>query len=264
MAWENKEQDDDEVYFDEWGEKIGGKKYGRVKLKDIFKNEFVYYPTITKNEIKRLVNQLPELSDLSDQDLKNILIIREGDRYFDLNKIKNRKLNLKEIKEIFGNIKTKKDLLNDNGELKSEINIDLNIYGFDIKEQKNGITIDIWKKEEGSYTEVKHSTVMRKYRQYLENEGLIIRNLNELIDSEGNLKLQFQELFDEKNIYYDIEEDKFYDHTQKLSKKLIYLIPEKHFREQSSKAIDIHEYENNNKALIDNVKQKLNELLRDL
>ena len=71
-------------------------------------------------------------------------------------------------------------------------------------------------------------------------------------------------IFEELNIYYDIEEDKFYDHTQRMSKKLLYLIPEKYFREKEIETIDLDTFKAENDALIENIKSDLNELLGGL
>ena len=263
-AWENKEQDEDEEYFNEWGKKIDGKKYGRVKLKEIFKNEFVYYPTIAKSEIKKLVSKIPELNALTKQDLDNIHIKIEGEKYFDLQKVKHRKFSLVKIKELFKGVKNKKDLLTENGSVKPEINIDLSEYSFEIKDQKSRLTIDIWKKSEDTYVEIKESTVLKKYKDYLYQKGLIIKDLSELLDHDNNLIHEYQEIFDKNNIYYDIEEDKFYDHSKKMSKKLLYLIPEKYFREKSLKTMDMETVKKENNFLIEEIKNELNKLLGDL
>ena len=62
------------------------------------------------------------------------------------------------------------------------------------------------------------------------NIGVNIKGITGLLDDESNLKKQYAELFKSHKIYYDIEDNKFYDHKAKISKKLLYLIPEKYFR----------------------------------
>lgn len=260
-AWESKEQDEDEIYYNEWDQKIGGKKYGRIKLKEIFKNEFVYYPTIAKSEIKKIVNQLPEIGDLTNHDLEKIFVKLEDVIYNDLSKIKHKNLTMSEIKEIFTGTRKKKDLVTETGDLAEGIIIDQEIYGFNIKEISSGFTIDIWKPEEDTYSEISETAVMRKYKTYLEEEGQIIKDLSDLTDEEDNLKEQYQELFDERNIYYDIEEDKFYDHSKKLTKKLLTLIPEKYFREEEIQTKDLETFKRDNEALISFVKEELEKLL---
>lgn len=264
QAWENKEQDEDEEYFNEWGNKIEGKKYGRVKLKEIFKNEFVFYPTVAKSEIKKIINQLPDIEDLTEEDLENIYIKKEGDKYFDLLKQKHKYLNLTDIKELFTDIKTKKDLLTEEGFLLTSFSIDSSVYGYAIKEGKSGFSINIWKKEEDTYKEISENAVMSRYKTFLIESGEFVNDLSELLDEEGNLREKFAEIFEELNIYYDIEEDKFYDHTQRMSKKLLYLIPEKYFREKEIETIDLETFKKENDSLIENIKSELNELLGGL
>ncbi len=264
QAWENKEQDEDEEYFNEWGNKIEGKKYGRVKLKEIFKNEFVFYPTVAKSEIKKIINQLPDIEDLIEEDLENMYIKKEGDKYFDLLKPKHKYLNLTNIKELFTDIKTKKDLLTEEGFLSTSFSIDSSIYGYEIKEGKSGFNINIWKKEEDTYKEISEKAVMSRYKAFLIESGEFINDLSELLDEEGNLREKFAEIFEELNIYYDIEEDKFYNHTQRMSRKLLYLIPEKYFREKEIATIDLETFKKENDSLIENIKSELNELLGGL
>jgi len=264
QAWEKKEQDEDEEYFNEWGNKIEGKKYGRVKLKQIFKNEFVFYPTVAKSKIKKIINQLPDIEDLTEEDLENIYIKKEGDKYFDLLKPKHKYLNLTNIKELFTDIKTKKDLLTEEGFLSTSFSIESSIYGYEIKEGKSGFNINIWEKEEDTYKEISKKAVMSRYKAFLIESGEFVNDLSELLNEEGNLRKKFAEIFEELNIYYDIEEDKFYDHTQRMSKKLLYLIPEKYFREKEIETIDLDTFKAENDALIENIKSDLNELLGGL
>ncbi|MDN5095175.1 HsdM family class I SAM-dependent methyltransferase [Aliarcobacter butzleri] len=263
-AWENKEQDEQEKYFNEWGVEIEGKKYGRVKLKEIFKNEFVYYPTIAKSEIKKIINTLPDIADLSEKDLNNISVRKVADTYFDLDNPKHRNLTIKEIKDLFSSVKNKKDLLTEEGSLIDTFSIDNSIYGYEIKESESGFNIDIWKHEEDTYKEIKENVVISKYKVYLIEQGAFINELTDLLDEEGNVKEQFIKIFEENNIYYDVEEDKFYDHFERMSKKLLYLIPEKYFREKEIETVNLETFKKENDSLIENIKSDLNELLGGL
>lgn len=264
-AWENKEQDVGEKYQNEWGEIINGKKYGRVKLKEIFKNEFVYYPTISKSEIKKLLCKIPDLSEITDEDLKNISVEKSGDKYYDLNRVKHKKLSLKEIKELFSHasLKTKKDMLSETGEINPAITIN-DSYGFEILEKNDGFTIDIWKKEEDTYTEISEAQVLRIYKNYLHINGLLIEDLSEILNDENKIKEGFQTILDDNNIYYDVEDDKFYDHSQKLSKKLLYLIPEKYFREEHMKEVTVSELDASNVLLLNSTIDFLSSVTNNL
>ncbi|MBU1669238.1 SAM-dependent methyltransferase [bacterium] len=263
-SWDNKEQDEEEEFFNEWGVKIEGKKYGRIKLKEIFKNEFVYYPTIAKSEIKKIINSLPEVEALSTEDLEIISIQKISDKYFDLDSPNHKNLNMTEIKALFSTVRAKKDLISDTGGLNSSYILDPNVYGYEIKEVKAGLTINIWKLEEDTYKEVSEKAVLTKYKNYLIEEEKFINDLAELLDSENNLKPSFAKIFNAKNIYYDIEDDKFYDHSKRMTKKLLYLIPEKYFREETADKIDLEQFKTENDTLISNIKNELSELLGDL
>lgn len=264
QAFENKDQDEEEEYFDEWNNKIDGKKYGRVKLKEIFKNEFVYYPTIPKSEIMKIINKIPNIKELDNDELLKISIKKEDDTFYDLLNIKHQNLTLAEIKTLFSGIKSKKDILTSDGSINSNFSLDLDIYGYEIKEQKGGLTINIWDKENDTPKKISSSMVESRYKQYLYDIGVIVKDLSDLLDENGELKEQYLELFNEHQIYYDIEDNKFYNHKEKISKKLLYLIPEKYFRDESFETISLEEFKTENSLLIDNIKTQLNELLGSL
>jgi len=263
QAFENKDQDEDEEYFDEWNNKIDGKKYGRVKLKEIFKNQFVYYPTIPKSEIMKIINKIPNVKELDNTELIKISIKKEDDSFYDLLNIRHQNLTVEEIKTLFS-IKSKKDLLTRNGNIKSELKLDLDKYGYEVKEQKNGLTINIWNKENDKPKKISSSIVESRYKQYLYESEVIIKDLSDLLDENEDLKEQYAKLFNEHQIYYDIEDNKFYNHKEKISKKLLYLIPEKYFRDKSFETISLQEFNEENSLLIDDIKTKLNELLGSL
>jgi|GEM_PF-1264587 len=263
-ALENKDQDSDEEYFNEWGKKIEGKKYGRVKLKEIFKNEFVYYSTIPKSEIKKMLTQLPKLNEILEEELDKISVKLIENIYYDLDKIKHKKMTVAEIKQLLPNMTNKKDLITSSGNFNQDYNLNLSEYGYLIKEQKNGLAIDIWKISEDTYTEIKDFAIISKYKNYLHNNDLMIKDLSELLDSDNNLKEQYKSFFETENIYYDIEDEKFYNHAEKLSKKLLYLIPEKYFRGQDIKTVELETYKRENNSLIVEIKDKLSELLGTL
>ncbi len=260
-AWKKKDQEEDEEFFDEWGNKIEGKKYGRIKLKEIFKNEFVYYPTVRKNRIKQIINKLPNIDDLPNEELEKINVIRKENKYFDLTEPKHKYLTLSEIKELFNNIKTKKDLITEEGKIIDDFILNED-YDYEIKEIKSGFTINIWKKSEDTYKEISKQNVINRYKQYLSRNGEFIDDLKELIDEKGNLKEKFARIFEENNIYYDIEDDKFYDHSQRKTKKLLYLIPEKYFREKQIETIDLETFKKESDILIKNIKKELDELFK--
>lgn len=86
-----------------------GKKYGRIKLKEIFKNEFVYYSTIANSKIKNIINTLPNIKDLLIGGLLNDSFsldsstyryeIKEGKLGFNIDIWKHEEDTYKEIKE---------------------------------------------------------------------------------------------------------------------------------------------------------------------
>ena len=264
QAFENKEQDENEEYFDEWNNKIVGKKYGRIKLKEIFKNEFVYYPTIPRSEIMKIINKVPNVQDLDKKELLKINIRKEGNTFYDLLNMKHKNLTVAEIKTLFSNIKSKKDILSLDGAIKPNFSLDLNTYGYEIKEQKSGLTINIWEKLNDAPKKISSSMVASKYKQYLYDNGNIIKDISDLLNEHEELKEQYAKLFTEHQIYYDIEDNKFYNHKEKISKKLFYLIPEKYFRDENFETIDLEAYKTENNILIKNIKTELNELLGSL
>lgn len=164
---------------------------------------------------------------------------------------------------MFSNIKNKKDLLT-GSLLNNSFSLDNSTYGYEIKEGKLGFNIDIWKHEEDTYKEIKESDVINKYKAYLIKNGIFINDLSELLDEEENLKECFNRIFEKNNIYYDIDECKFYDHSKRISKKLLYLIPERYLREIEIETIDLETFKTENDHLINGIKSGLKELFEGL
>lgn len=55
--FKRKNQGAGEEFFDEWGEKIEGKKYGNIKMSDILKDEFISYNTVAIKDVLNKINE---------------------------------------------------------------------------------------------------------------------------------------------------------------------------------------------------------------
>ena len=55
--YKRKTQLEGEEFYNEWEEKIEGLKYGYISLKDILKDEFITYPTVSTEEVLRRLNR---------------------------------------------------------------------------------------------------------------------------------------------------------------------------------------------------------------
>jgi len=55
--YKKKTQDPEEVFYDEWGEIIEGKKYGYINMSEILEDEFISYPSISTNDILKKINR---------------------------------------------------------------------------------------------------------------------------------------------------------------------------------------------------------------
>jgi len=55
--YKRKIQAPNEDFFNEWGEKIGGKKFGYITMFQILEDEFISYPTISGNEVLKKINR---------------------------------------------------------------------------------------------------------------------------------------------------------------------------------------------------------------
>lgn len=165
QKYEARDEDEEEVYYNEWNEAIIGKKYGFINIKEIAKKKTIKYKTINAAAV---------------------------------------------------NAKLKKEAHNQS--ILSEENYSVLISS--ISKGRNGYSV-------------------KKEHYILDNE----------------LKEEFGPIFDELQIEYDAENNKFYDISGEETIYALPLIPEKYFRKTSHATIDLQE-------LINSVNDIENELKR--
>jgi len=133
-------------------------------------------------------------------------------------------------------------------------NIDGDKYGYiDMK--------DILSEEYTSYIEVKNKDVIKLLKEVMtENIPEKIDNIfenNDGEESEKTLMAIYETILNDKNIYYDPYEDKFYDKSRLNIKKLINLSPEKYLRKPKVETITLDKFKEQNAAIFESIKKEL-------
>ena len=137
VRWQQKEQAPGERFIDEWGNEISGKKYGRIKVSEVLKQEYASYETIPKSAALKVVQSYltPGIENVSEEDLKRAGVFicndKEKGRIYksggkETNKIISESTALKKV---IANLKTEgaipsnsSDLFEDDGSVKAEFN----------------------------------------------------------------------------------------------------------------------------------------------
>lgn len=173
QIYDLKAEDETELYLNEWDEKIKGKKYGYISLKDILKKKTIKYPKIKINKVKNILwDELNTKTILSDENhetlIQNTSIDKKGNyKKFTVDSfIKNSKL-LEDFIPIF-----------------EELNIEY--------DPENNAYYDI-NKEEITYA---LTLVPEKYLRVKKIETITYKELETFVDS---IKNELNDLFGKKN-----------------------------------------------------------------
>lgn len=74
VAFENKLEDEKEIYLNEWNEEIKGKKYGFISINDIVQKKYINYKALSIKEINaRLKNEANNKNKLSNENYKFLI-----------------------------------------------------------------------------------------------------------------------------------------------------------------------------------------------
>jgi type I restriction-modification system DNA methylase subunit len=272
--YKRKTQLPDEKFYNEWDDEVRGLKYGYITMNQLLEDEFVSYPSVSSSDILKMINEnienkydlekIATSSELTEEEseLKNYLCsellkkdIRcalDGNTFYDLKKpitFKSRDL-ANFINDSLSDelkIKGSKDLLTENNELKPEYKSLLD--ELEIKYDLSKTTPKFFVPE--TFKEIEWDKLKKIVLDILK-----LSDIREIFNDD-EIKEEYQELLEEKNIEYDLYENKFFNMGKKIITKTLVLTPEKYFRQEEVKAISIDEMKQSNKELLSDIKDLL-------
>jgi type I restriction-modification system DNA methylase subunit len=169
QKYELKDEDESQIYLNEWNKKIEGKKYGYISLKDILNKKTIKHPKIKIDIVKNnLWNELNNQSILSDENYKILSINASVDKKGNYKKFT--------VANFIKNGELIKDFLSIFEELNFEYDMENNIY-YDTS------------KEETTYA----LTLVPE--KYLRTKKIKTISLKELSDFTVNIENEFKSLF---------------------------------------------------------------------
>lgn len=282
-----------EEFYNEWEEKIEGLKYGYISLKEILKDEFITYQTVSVEEVLRRLNReveekiniekiIENIDTLNDEEIRvkeKIFEILQKDHEltFDSKKgifrdntktVEPKALTIKDIVEIVNNnlpsknlkIKHPKDLTIDKEgkyTLKKCYEQILEIAG--INYNLNNKNPKYWLKSEEDFkplTSVQQSTKIKKIFQKI----YLLNSIEDIIDLEENeIKEAYIEQIENYGLEYDSFRSSFIDKLNPIIRKTLVCTPEKYFREAKSQSLILEDFEKENKELILEIKKLFGE-----
>src|SRR3989338_5107024 len=128
---------------------------------------------------------------------------------------------------------------------------------------------DILNEEYVSYKEIKKSDIQKLMKDSEDFPKSIDELFEESEDSEDDEKAPKQTLIEkydvmleEKNIFYDEYEGKFYDKSVPIITKLVNLSPEKYLRRGKINTIKFEDFKKQNEKIFENIKKELITLLK--
>lgn len=293
--FKRKTQLSNEEFFDEWGEKIEGRKYGYIKMSEILEDEFISYATVSGNDVLKKINRNIESNinlqklfsneTLSGEENKvkvEILVKLEEDfqiiydkdlmSFIDKSKPIFQSLNNKDLCILINSsveeslkIKHPNDLLNISEkvtELKSEYIEIISSIGLDFDFSKK--TPKFWKVEDISFKNVPENILETKTRKIF-NDYFLITDINKIIDTEINeVKEEYEDLINDFNLEYDSYEKKWFDLDNKIIRKTLILTPEKYMRQEKVAIISLDKIKEVNKDLIEDLKGMLEAFTKEV
>jgi len=292
--YKRKTQLEGEEFYNEWEEKIEGLKYGYISLKDILKDEFITYPTVSTEEVLRRLNREVEAKiniekiiennePLEIEEIKakekifetlleknsNLLFDKEKGVFQDKTKtLEPKALTVKDIVEIINNnapnedlkIKHPKDLIagkEGSYALKEGYKEILETAG--INYHFNNKNPKYWLKSEErfkSLTSTQQATKIKKTFQ----EVYLLNTLEEIIDLEKNeINEAYIKQIESYGLEYDSFRSSFIDKSNPIIRKTLVCTPEKYFRAVETQSLVLEEFEKENKELISEIKKLFGE-----
>jgi type I restriction-modification system DNA methylase subunit len=286
--FKRKTQSPSEEFFDEWNEKIEGKKYGYITMSEILEDEFISYSTVSGNDVLKKINRDIEsnidiLKLFSNENLteaenkvkieilpmleENYQIFYDNElgSFIDRNKPVIQSLNNKELCELINGvagdelkIKHPNDMLNisaDVTDLKSEYVEIIASLGLDYDFLKK--TPKYWKVNSLTFKVVTDNTLESKIKKIF-TDYFLISDINKIIDSEINeVREEYEDLINEFNLEYDSYEKKWFDLDNKIIRKTLILTPEKYLRQEKVTSISLSKIKEVNKNLFEDLKSML-------
>lgn len=289
--YKRKVQAPNEEFFDEWGEKIEGKKFGYIKMSQILEDEFISYPTMSGNEVLKRINrnfeanvdieQLFNKTDLTNDEksIKSEILLKLEEDYqivfdsdmnsfVDQNKPVYKGLKNKNLCELINTvaleelkIKHPNDMLNiakESIELKVDYIEILSSLGLDYDFSKK--TPKFWKIDNISFKVIPEKTFETKVKKIF-NDNFLISDIAKVIDKETNeVKEEYEEMIEDFGLEYDSYEKKFFELNSKIIRKTLILTPEKYLREEEVHSVSLDTIKETNKGLVNELKSMLETL----
>lgn len=283
--YKKKIQEPEEVFYDEWGKIIEGKKYGYINMSEILEDEFISYPSISTNDILKKINKdikskikLEELfkkEDLSpeQEEVKNAIVRILEEKYniiydsvnncfVDYNKPLIKSLKNKELSDLINTevsenlkIKHQNDLLNitgENKELKTKYIETLTTLGLDYDLSKK--TPKFWKPSEVTFKEVAEKTLETKIKKIF-TDNFLVTNINQIIDTKINeVREEYEDLLNDFGLEYDSYKLRFISKSTPNVRKTLVLTTEKYLRAENIFQLSLNDFKDENNNLIEDIK----------
>jgi len=120
---------------------------------------------------------------------------------------------------------------------------------------------NILEEEYTGYKQIKATDVLKIIKEITDSKvkvaDLFDSEQEEEESEEKQLKEEYSELLEEKNIFYDPYEDKFFNKSIPTIKKLLKLIPEKYLRQKKIETISFEEFKKQNAKIEDEIKKEI-------
>lgn len=291
--YKRKTQLEGEIFYNEWEEKIEGLKYGYLSLKDILKDEFITYPTVSTEEVLRRLNREIEekiniekiIENSEPLEIEEIKVKEKifetvelnSDLMFDIKEkvfrdktkiVEPKALTVKKIVEAVNNntpnidlkIKHPKDLTTgEKGTYALKEGYEEILEAAGIKYHFNNKNPKYWLKSEEKFkplTSAQQATKIKKTFQ----EVYLLNTLEEIIDLEENeINEAYIKQIESYGLEYDAFRSNFIDKSNPIIRKTLVCTPEKYFRAIKTQSLVLEEFEKENKKLFSEIKKLFGE-----
>lgn len=291
--YKRKIQLEDEEFYNEWEEKIEGLKYGYISLKNILKDEFITYQTISIDDVLRKLNREIEIKIDIEKIIGNSehlgkeeieakekifqVLLKDMDLEIDNEKgifrdktktVEPKALTVSEIVEIVNNNVSHKDLkikhsrdltIVEEGTytLKNEYKQILKsagiIYHFKNKNPK------YWLSSEEIFKPLSPTQQANKIKKAFQ-EIYLLNSIEEIIDLEENeINVSYIEQIEAYGWEYDSYKNNFINKSNPIIRKTLVCTPEKYFRAIKTQSLVLEDFEKENEELISEIKKLFGE-----
>jgi len=287
--YKKKSQVEGEEFYNEWEERIEGSKYGYISLKEILKDEFITYPTVSTDEVLRKINREVESKidiekiienneplEVVERDAKEKIfetLLGNPDLEFDSEEgifrdktkiVEPKALTVSEIvsqvntliQEEANRISHPRDLtIGQEGSysLKEEYIGILELAG--ITYHFNNKNPKYWLKSGEKFKPLTANQQANKIKKAFQNLYLL-NSLEEIIDLEENeVKETYINQIEAYGWEYDSYKSNFIDKLNPTIRKTLVCTPEKYFRAVETQSLILEEFEKENEELISEIKK---------